>query len=154
LAGCDLTPGINIETALFTANQTADFVVDIFENAVGNSNGTITVTIPMPSAWTVSVPGITTLSGTDQSGTNGTSTALGVPYNNGDWTFKLVAGNVIATSKVGITISAGGSTTLGFKVKRNATTPGGTNQSLSATVSGGGDVDGTNNGALSGLGAN
>jgi hypothetical protein len=154
LAGCDLTPGIQIETALFIANQTADVIVDIFENAVGNSNGTITVTIPVPSAWTVSVPGITTLSATPQSGTNGTSTPLGAPYTNGDWNFSLVAGNVIATSKAGVTIPSTGSASLGFRVKRNATTPGGTNQSLSATVSGGADSTPDNNGALTGLGAN
>jgi hypothetical protein len=154
LAGCDLTPGINIETALFTANQTAEVVVDIFENAVGNSNGTITVTIPVPSAWTVAVLGGPALTATPTTGTNGTAAALGVPYNNGDWLFSLVGGNVIATSKVGVTIPSAGSASLGFTVKRNATTPGGTNQSLSATVSGGGDVDATNNGALSGLGAN
>ncbi len=154
LAGSDLTPGIQIETALFTANQTADFVVDIFENAVGNSNGTISVTIPVPSAWTISVPGIATLSTTPQSGTNGTSVALGAPYNNGDWVFSLVGGNVIATSKVGITIPSAGSSSLGFRITRKPTTPGGTNQSLSVTVSGGSDSTPENNGALNGLGAN
>ncbi|MFT3981988.1 MAG: hypothetical protein QM687_16090 [Ferruginibacter sp.] len=153
LAGADLTPGIQIETALFTANQTADFVVDIFENAVGNSNGTITVTIPVPSAWTISVPGIT-LSGTPQSGTNGTSAPLGAPYNNGDWMFSIVGGNVIATSKVGVSILSGGSSSLGFRITRKPTTPSGTNQSLSVTVSGGSDSTPENNSALNGLGAN
>ncbi len=153
LSGADLTPGIQIETALFTPNQTADFVVDIFENAVGNSNGTITVTIPVPSAWTIAVPGIT-LSGTPQSGTNGTSAPLGAPYNNGDWMFSIVGGNVIATSKVGITIPTGGVSSLGFTITRKPTTPSGTNQSLSVTVSGGADSTPDNNSALNGLGAN
>jgi hypothetical protein len=52
-------------------------VVDVFENAVGNSNGTITVSIPVPSGFTVAVPSIATLSSTPTSGTNGTSANLG-----------------------------------------------------------------------------
>jgi hypothetical protein len=51
LAGADLTPGIQMETSLFNANQTGEFVVDIFENAVGNSNGTISVNIPVPAGF-------------------------------------------------------------------------------------------------------
>ncbi len=153
LSGADITPGIQVETALFAANQTGDFLVDIFENAVGNSNGTITVAIPVPSAFTISVPGIT-LSATPQSGINGTSVPLGAPYSNGDWLFSLVGGNVIATSKVGVTIPLGGSTSLGFRINRNATTPSGTNQSLSVNVSGGSDSTPGNNDALQGLGAN
>ena len=152
LAGADLTPGIQIETSSFVANQTAEFVVDIFENAVGNSNGTISVSIPVPSGFTIAVPGLT-LSGTPQSGTNGTSAALGAPYNNGDWVFSLVAGNVIATSKVGVTIPKAGSSSLGFTIRRNATTPAGTNSSLSVTVSGGSDSTPDNNSALNSLGA-
>jgi hypothetical protein len=155
LAGTDLTPGIQIETGLFTANQTAECVVDIFENAVGNSNGTITVTIPVPSAWTVALLGGPALTATPTLGTvNGSSAGNGgAPFDNTKWNFSLVGGNVIATSIVGYTIPAGGSASLGFTVKRNATTPAGTNQSLSITLSGGGDVDATNNGALNGLGA-
>ena len=154
LAGTDLTPSIAIETALFTANQIADFNVDIFENAVGNSNGTITVTVSIPLSWTITVPGITTLSSTPQTGTNGNSVPLGASYNNGDWLFSIVGGNVIATSKVGISILQGGQTTLGFKIARKGTTPSGTNQSLSVSVSGGADSNPVNNDALQGLGAN
>ena len=152
LAGADLTPGIQIESSQFSANQTVEFVVDIFENSVGNSNGTITLQIPVPSGFTVAVPGLI-LSTTPQSGTNGTSTALGAPYNNGDWVFSLSAGNVTATSKVGISISKEGSSSLGFTIKRNNTTPSGTTGSLAATVSGGSDSTPANNLGLNSLGA-
>jgi len=151
LSGADLTPGIQVETALFAANQTIDLVVDLFENAVGNTNGTITVTIPVPPAFTITVPGLT-LSATPQSGTNGTATALGVPYFNGDWLFSLVGSNLIATSKVAVIIPSGSSTTLGYRIQRKATTPTGTNQNLSVDVSGGSDSTPANNNALQGLG--
>jgi len=154
LSGSDLLLGFQVETGLFTANQTADLVVDLFENAVGNTNGTITVTIPFPTAWTITVPGIATLSATPQTGVNGTAAALGAPYNNGDWLFSLVSGNLTATSKVGIIISLGGSTSLGFRIQRKATTPNGTNQSLSATVSGGADKISDNNDSIQSLSAN
>jgi len=151
LAGTDLTPGITLATALFAANQTVDAVVDIFESGVGNSNGTITLTIPVPTAFAVTVPGIT-LSSTPQSGTNGTNSTGA--YTNGDWLFSLVSGNLIATSKVGIIVPVGGQVTLGFSVKRNAATPSGTNANLSTTISGGSDNFPDNNGALTGLSAN
>jgi hypothetical protein len=152
LSGCDLTPGIQIESSSFTANATAEFVVDIFENAVGNSNGTITLQIPVPSGFTIAVPDLT-LSATPTSGTNGTSAALGAPYNNGDWLLSLAAGNITATSKVGVSIPQGGTSSLGFTIKRNNATPAGTNGSLGVTVSGGSDSIPANNGALNSIGA-
>jgi hypothetical protein len=151
LAGADLTPGIQIETSLFSASQTAELLVDIFENAVGNSNGTITVTIPVPSGFTLAVPSITTLTGTPTSGTNGTSPNLATPYNNGDWNFSLSGGFVIATSKPGVSIAQGNLSTLGFTIKRNASTPSGTNSNLVISISGGSDNVSSNNGANNGL---
>jgi hypothetical protein len=153
LAGADLTPGIQIETSLFTANQTAELVVDIFENNAGNSNGTITVTIPVPSGFTIAVPGITTLTSTPTSGTNGTATNLGAPYNNGDWNFSLSGGFVTATSKPGISITLANASSLGFTIKRNSSTPSGTNSTLVATVSGGADSTLDNNSANNSLSA-
>lgn len=151
LAGADLTPGIQIETALFTANQTAELLVDIFENAVGNSNGTITVTIPVPSGFTLAVPSIATLSSTPTSGTNGTSAFFATPYNNGDWNFSLSGGFVTATSKAGVSIPQSGVSTLGFTIKRNSGTPAGTNSNLVITVSGGSDSTPANNSANNSL---
>jgi hypothetical protein len=152
LAGADLTPGINLSTTLFSANQTAELVVDVFENAVGNSNGTITVSIPVPSGFTVAVPSIATLSSTPTSGTNGTSANLGMAYNNADWDFSLSAqGYVTATSKAGISISQGGMSSLGFTIKRNTTTPAGTNTNLVVNVSGGSDSTPENNSANNSL---
>jgi len=151
LSGADLTPGIQIETALFNANQTAELLVDIFENAVGNSNGTITVTIPVPSGFTLAVPSIATLSATPTSGTNGNSAFFATPYNNGDWNFSLSGGFVTATSKAGISIPQAGSSTLGFTIKRNTGTPAGTNSNLVITVSGGSDSTPANNSANNSL---
>lgn len=155
LAGSDLTPSIDINGGgLFLPNLEAEMIVNIFENAVGNSNGTITVTIPVPGAFPVTVPGLT-LTTTPQSGTNGNFAGLGADYTNGDWLFSRVGSNIIATSKVGVTLTQGGSAALGFLVRRPATgTPSGTNSNLSAAVSGGSDTDATNNSALQGLSAN
>jgi hypothetical protein len=153
LSGADLTPGIQIETALFNANQTAELLVDVFENAVGNSNGTITVTIPVPSGFTIAVPSIATLSSTATSGTNGTSAAFATAYNNGDWTFSLSGGFITATSKANVSIAQNGSSTLGFTIRRNANTPAGTNSTLVITVSGGSDNTPANNSANNSLSA-
>jgi hypothetical protein len=151
LSGADLTPGIQIETALFNANQTAELLVDIFENAVGNSNGTITVTIPVPSGFTLAVPSIATLSSTPTSGTNGTSAYFATAYNNGDWNFSLSGGFVTATSKSGVSIPQAGMSSLGLTIKRNSTTPSGTNSNLVITVSGGSDSTPENNSANNSL---
>jgi hypothetical protein len=150
LSGSDLTPGINLEGASFANLTPKEFVVDIFENGVGNSNGTITVNVAVPSAFTVAVPGLT-LSGTDQSGTNGNFPNLGVPYSNGDWTFRQVGSNVIATSKPGVVITQGNLSSLGFTIKRNNGVAPGTNQNLAVTVSGGSDSSPDNNSAFSGV---
>lgn len=151
LSPADLNPGFNLGTSSFSPNQTTVATVDIFELGAGNSNGTITLTIPVPAAYTITVPGLT-LSATPQSGTNG-SNSLGA-YTNGDWLFSLVGGNLIATSKAGIFIPAGGQVTLGYNVKINTGVAIGTRSNLSATVSGGNDNTPANNDAITGLLAN
>ena len=152
LSGSDLTPGFNIETSSFTDLLPKELVIDIFENAVGNSNGTITVTISVPSAFTVSVPGLT-LSTTPQSGANGTSTNLGLAYTNGNWLFSLVGSSLIATSKPGVIISQGLSASLGYTIKRNVGVPAGTNQNIAVSVNGGADSVPDNNNAVTGVSA-
>ncbi len=156
LSGTDLAPGIQIETGLFTPNQTAEVVVDLFENGVGNSNGTITVTIPVNaiSGWTIGLLGGQPITGVLGTAFGSSAGNGGAPFDNRDWFFSISGGNFRATSRVGYSIPAGGSASIGLTVKRNAATPAGTNQSLSVSVSGGGDVDASNNGALTGLGAN
>jgi hypothetical protein len=155
LSGSDLAPGIQIQTGLFTANQAAEVVVDLFENGVGNSNGTITVTIPVNaiSGWTIGLLGgqpITGVAGTAFGASAGNG---GAPYDNRNWIFSISGGNFTATSIVGFSIPQSGSASIGLTVTRKGATPNGTNQSLSVNVGGGGDTDGTNNGALTGLGA-
>lgn len=152
LSGSDLTPGINLEGASFANLTPKEFVVDIFENGVGSSNGAITVTIAVPSAFTVAVPGLT-LTGSDQSGTNGTFPNLGVAYANGNWNFKLVGSNVVATSKPGVTIAQADLTSLGFTIARKSGVASGTNQNLAVAVSGGADTAPDNNSAFSGVSA-
>jgi hypothetical protein len=151
LSGADLTPGIQIATALFSANQSAELLVDIFENAVGNSNGTITVTIPVPAGFTIAVPSIATLNSTPTSGTNGTSAFFATAYNNGNWNFSLSGGFVTATSKTGVSIAKSDLSTLGFTITRNAGTPAGTNSNLVISVTGGSDNTSENNSANNGL---
>jgi hypothetical protein len=150
LAGCNLNPSAsNIETALFSANQEVEFVVDIFETGVGNSNGTITVTIPESSGFDITVPGLT-LTATPQAGSDGNFPNLGADYTNSNWNFSFNGTNFIITSKLGYSIPKNGSASLGFKVRRKSSTPAGF-QSISVGVSGGSDKDITNNDALAGV---
>lgn len=147
----DLSAGIDIDNNIFTPNQGLDFVVNVFEGNVGTTAGTITITVAKPSGWTVTVPSVT-LSGSNQTGTSGNSDVFGGTANlNSNWNFREDATNVYATSKVGIIIPKGGSAQVGFKITRKAATSTGTNQSVGATLSGGGDITPTNNSAIQGL---
>lgn len=149
LAGTDLSTSGNIESALFGANQTVDFSLDLFENGAGNSNGTITVLIPVSTGFNVNVPGLT-LTATPQAGTDGNLANLGADYTNSNWLFSFDGTNYIITSKVGYSIPKSGQATLGFRVQRKSTTPAGF-QSLSFGVSGGSDNNAANNDGLTGV---
>lgn len=150
-AGVDLSPGVLISGNLFNSNQTKGIGIFVLENGGGSSSGAITLTIPKLSGYTLTVPGLT-LTGTDQSGTNGTN-AEGA-YTNGNWLFKDDGTNIIATSKPGVVIEKFGFIQLGFNVTRPAATPAGTSQSLSITVSGGSDATPLNNNSLQAVGTN
>jgi len=152
--GADIAPVVEIDGSLFAVSQARDFLVDVLENGGGASNGVITITIPKPSGWTITVPGIT-LSGANQSGTNGSSNVNGgTPNTNGNWNFREDANNVFATSKPGVVIEKFGFVQIGFTATRKATTSGGTNQSAGVNLAGGGDNSAANNGAVLGLSAN
>ena len=155
LSGTDLAPGIQIQTGLFAPNQTAEVVVDLFESGIGNTNGTITVTIPLPTGWTIALLGGPVLTATPTIGTlNGTSSGNGgAPFDNTRWSFSAVGGNLVATSILGFTIPSGGSASIGLTARRNGATASGTNQNFAVTVSGGSDVDASNNSSLTGLSA-
>lgn len=150
-AGVDLSPGVLISGNLFNANQTKGIGIFVLENGGGSSSGAITLTIPKLSGYTLTVPGLT-LTSTDQSGTNGTN-AEGA-YTNGNWLFKDDGTNIIATSKPGVVIEKFGFVQLGFNVTRPNSTPAGTSQNLSITVSGGSDATPLNDNALQALGTN
>lgn len=153
-SGADITPIIEIDNALFTANQAADFLVDVLENGTGATNGVITITIPKPSGWNITVPGLT-LTASFQSGTNSTSNvAGGTPNTNGNWNFRDDGANVIAQSKPGITIATADFAQIGFTATRKSTTASGTNQNLSVNISGGGDNTPVNNSAVTAFSAN
>ncbi|MBC7936595.1 MAG: hypothetical protein H7Y86_14690 [Rhizobacter sp.] len=151
--GADLTPIPVIESGLYTANQSRDFVAVVLENG-GNSatNGQITITIPKPSGWDIKVPGIATLTATPVQGP--VSTSLGGPNNNTQWDFRDDGTNVIATSRPGVIIPRSDVSQVGFIATRKLATGNGTTQNLSINVSGGGDTTPLNNGALTSLSAN
>jgi hypothetical protein len=152
--GADIAPVVEIDNNLFNANQAADFLVDVLENGGGATNGIITITIPKPSGWNITVPGLT-LTATPQSGTNTTSNVGGGTSNiNGSWNFYDDGINVIATSKPGVVLPKSGFVQIGFTATRKGTTSGGTNQSLVVNLSGGSDNSAANNGAVVGLSAN
>jgi hypothetical protein len=143
--GADLAPGIDIDNAQFTPNPGTgpgfmyEFVVNVFENGGAATGGIITVTIPMPSGWDITVP----------STTSGTSDVFGgTPNENSNWNFVVVpnpGGSVTITSKPGTVIPKGGQAVIGLKLTRRTSTSTGTSQSLNVTVSGGGDVVPSNN---------
>ena len=155
-SGADLFPFIEIDGTLFTANQSRDFLADVLENNSGASNGTITLTIPKLSGWTITVEGLTlTPGGPSVSGISNTSDVNGGTLNsNGNWNFRDDGNNIIATSKPGFVVERNGFYQLGFTATRKSTTASGTNQNLSVTVSGGGDTTPANNGAVTGFSAN
>jgi hypothetical protein len=157
ISGTDLSTGFEVENPLFAANASSDLALDIVENGVGNSNGTITVNIPSMSGWDIKVPGSTvgtflTLTATPQTGFNGSNNLAA--YTNGDWLFSLVGSTIVITSKTGISIPVSGFAQLGLVATRKATTPSGTNQNLSASLSGGGDNNAANDGTTTAFGAN
>ncbi len=145
--GADLALGIDIDNALFTPNPGSgpgfmyEFVVNVFENGGGATGGTITITIPLPSGWDITVD-------TD----NNSDVFGGTPNENINWNFATTGGNLIITSKTGYVIPKSGQAVIGLKATRKTTTSTGTSQSLSATVSGGGDAIPANNAAVLSLG--
>ncbi|MCX6318604.1 MAG: hypothetical protein NTW29_15025, partial [Bacteroidetes bacterium] len=153
-SGADLTPIVQIDGALFTANQATDFVIGVLENDSGTTNGVVTVTIPKLSGWSITVSGIT-LTGVNQSGINGNSNVGGgTPNNNGSWNFRDDGANIIATSKAGVVIAKNDFSQVGFVATRLGATSNGTNQNLGVFIVGGGDSTPANNSAVTGFSAN
>jgi hypothetical protein len=142
--GADLTPTVDIDNALFTPNEAYDFVINVFENGSGSSSGIISITVPMPSGWDISVP----------STTSGSSNVFGgTPNENSNWNFSVVPNtSVTITAKPGTVIAKSGQAVIGLRATRRPTTSTGTNQSLSLTVSGGGDTTPGNNSFVIGFG--
>jgi len=158
-SAADLSAIIEIDNALFTANQSVDFLADALENGVGATNGTITISIPKLTGWDIKVPngsgGFLALSNTPVSGVSGNSNVSGGTANtNGNWNFTDNGSSIVATSKPGVTIANSDFVQLGFTATRKAGTSTGTNQNLGLNVSGGGDVTPVNNSAVTIFSAN
>jgi hypothetical protein len=150
--GANLSAGVT-GNPLFTANQLRPLFATLLENGGGSTNGVITVTIPKPSAWIITVPGITlTIGAPAISGVSGGSGSSA--YTNGNWEFRDDGTNIIATSKATTIIGKSGFVRLRFDATRGGTTSAGTNQNVSINISGGGDVTPTNNSAVITLSAN
>jgi hypothetical protein len=135
----DLSQTIILANPLFTVTQAKTFVVNIIENGLGSTSGQITVNVFKPSGWDVTF---------NPTGTTGT-------FSNANWDFTDLGTSVQIKSKPGLIIVAkSGNTRVILTATRKSTTAGGTNQSLSADLSGGGDITSGNNSALKGLSAN
>lgn len=126
LTGSDLQPAINVGVSQFPNTTPQTLSVDLFELGVGNTNGTITLTLFVPNSFTV------------------------VPLANSDWTFSVVGNNVIATSKPGVVIALGAGATLDFTISRKAGQSSAV-QNFIVGVSGGSDINATNNESLASL---
>ncbi|MEO6328312.1 MAG: hypothetical protein ABIO55_05245 [Ginsengibacter sp.] len=137
--------------SLFTSGQTKNFKAIVISDATATTAGIVTLSIAKPSAWDLTVQGITTLSTDPLNPTPGVSTS---GNTNANWNFYLSGTTIIAVSKPGVVIPKSTNLQLGFTATRPVTTPTGTNQTLVASVSGGGDATPFNNTAASGLSAN
>jgi hypothetical protein len=140
----DLTPLITIDDPLFTAGLSQDFVLNALETGSGTTNGQITITVFKPTGWDITF-NPTAISANVNGGTVVTNAA---------WNFVDNGASVVITSKPGTLIAKSTETALGLVATRKVATPNGTNQSLSVSVAGGGDVKPNNNTTQTNLSAN
>jgi hypothetical protein len=155
LAGCDLSTGWEVENSLFGPLACSDLLLDVVENAVGSSNGTITLTIQTQGlGWDIKLPGGAAIPATPTLGSDG-SNNIG-SYTNSNWLFSLNAGTgvITITSKPGYVVLQSDFAQIGLQACRKAGTIGGTNQSLGASLSGGNDVNSANDGTTTAFSAN
>nr|WP_295921523.1 hypothetical protein [uncultured Dyadobacter sp.] len=131
----DLGPTMEINSLIFPANGSKDFVVNIY-NSAGNSNCSVFFKI-------LKLPGFTITYSTEA----GTSNVNGGVFNNNDfWTFSEDPSFITVTSKNGI--AANGYSAIGFKITRKANTPANSAQNITVTIpqqGGGGEINSANN---------
>ncbi|NIJ53629.1 hypothetical protein [Dyadobacter arcticus] len=134
----DLTPTIDINSLIFNANVSRDFVVNIYEINNLNTVGNISFRINKLGGFTISYP--------SESGVS--NVFGGVTNNNSNWTFTENA-NYITASKSSA-ILGNGKSIIGFKIKRKGGIPAGTSQNIKATIVGGtgGDIKSSNNAVI------
>jgi len=122
-----VTPNISHGITIF------DVIIKITELNSVNTNGNISVNIPVDSRWTL------------DGGFDNTLTILdGMPLNNDDWSYSSDATNHSFSSSV--PIAAGGYSTIGFSITFNPDTNRGLYTITSQLVSGsGGEERATNN---------
>jgi|GEM_PF-2151827 len=136
----DLSPELNIAALSFAADgEERDFIVNLYELLGGQAKSSVQLiqfTINRPSAFDITVPGLT-LSGTNQAGVAGTANIGGdvITYENENWLFRQTAGFIIVTAKdTNVNIDGLGQASLGFKVKRKAGIASNTSQNIVVTI--------------------
>ncbi|MFC4263641.1 hypothetical protein ACFOWM_12170 [Ferruginibacter yonginensis] len=154
----ELTPSIDVDNSTFSANQTNDLIISLFEIANNPSDATpIQININVPSGWNITVPGIT-LTGTNQFGVSGISNVGGgTTHNNGDYLFRSAGSFITVTIPSPQTVTPNGLLTIGLIATRKPATTANTSQSLTASISTstrGGDLLTTNNVIIQTLTAN
>ncbi|MCF0070733.1 hypothetical protein LZD49_09635 [Dyadobacter sp. CY261] len=132
----DLGPLMTINSLIFPANGSKDFVVKVQNIKAENSNCSVYFKVSK-------IPGFTITYSTQagQSNVNG-----GMATNNDFWTFAEDNNYITVTSKHGITASD--YSVVGFKITRNDNTPAASKQNLSITIpqpGGGGETNLSNN---------
>lgn len=149
----DLTPGTDIDALSFTAGAERDFIVDLFEVAGGDalhSVQPIVIAVSRPSAFDITVPGLT-LTSTYQPGTSTTSdVGGGRPNENSNWLFRQTASFIFISSQSGTNIMANSQASLGLHIKRKVGIVNGTAQNISVTIvdGSGGEAETTNNNSV------
>jgi hypothetical protein len=155
LAGCDLSTGWEVENPLFGALACSDLLLDVVENGVGSSNGTITLLIQTNGlGWDIKLPGGAAIPASPTLGSDGTNN-IG-SYTNSNWLFSYNSGTgvITITSKPGYVVLQSDFAQIGLQACRKSGTISGTNQNLGASLSGGNDVNSANDGTTTAFGAN
>lgn len=154
----DLTPTIDIDDLSFNANETRDFILNIFElvNSSSPVLPAVTIRISRLSGWDITVPGLS-LNTTGQPGIDGNSdVAGGVSNQNSMFNFSQNAGFITITLRPGKFINSGDYAQIGFSITRKPGTGINTTQNITATIldNSGGDINNTNNRAVVTIAAN
>jgi hypothetical protein len=145
----DLGLSFSLLGNLFDPNQEKDFTADLFSVAGGTSNGEIIINIALLSGFQVGVKNIATLTSTPVVGT------AVAGFENDKFTFETDGNSIIIKSIAGYKLNKGDFKSIALTAKRPATgTSAYTIQTLSGSISGGGDTSTGNNSGAQAFSAN